>query len=80
MNNGIDRRLCSLSYEHIDKAAERVAVLGRGTLQAKSDLQGACSIVPVHPDDWSLLGLRRQGTVFLDAVLHFGVRQTPKIF
>ena len=80
VNDGIDPRLCSLSYVRIDKAAERVAALGRGAQLAKVDVQNAYRIVPVHPDDRSLLGLRWQGTVLLDTALPFGLRSAPKIF
>lgn len=66
VNDGIDSRLCSLSYVRVDKAAERVMALRRGSQLAKLDVQSAYRIVPVHPDDWSLLGVCWQGTVLLD--------------
>ena len=74
VNDGIDPRLCPLSYVRIDKAAERVAALGRCAQLAKVDVQNAYRIVPVHPDDRALLGLRWQGTVLLDTALPFGLR------
>ena len=37
-------------------------------------------MVPVHPDDQPLLGIKWQGKVYLDAALPFGLRSAPKIF
>jgi hypothetical protein len=44
------------------------------------DIQSAYRIIPVHPDDRSLLGMRWQGAICLDAALAFGLRSPPKIF
>ena len=80
MNDGIDGQLCSLPYNRLDDAARRIVRSGRGTHLAKVDLQSAYRIVPVHPDDRPLLGLRWRKEVFLDAALPFGLRSAPKIF
>ena len=37
-------------------------------------------MVPVHPDDHSLLGVRWGEEVFIDTALPFGLRSAPKIF
>ena len=54
--------------------------VGRGALLAKLDIQSAYSIIPVHPDDRHLLGMRWHGTICMDAALPFGLRSAPKIF
>lgn len=51
VNDGIDAWLCSLTYITVDKVAEKVAVLGHGTLLAKIDIESAYRLVPVHPQD-----------------------------
>ena len=38
VNDGIDPRLCSLSYTSVDDVARRVSVMGVGTLMAKTDI------------------------------------------
>ena len=80
VNDGIDPQLCSLSYARLDDAVLRILALGRGALLAKLDIQSAYRIIPVHPDDRHLLGMRWQGTICMDAALPFGLRSAPKIF
>jgi hypothetical protein len=36
--------------------------------------------VPVHPNDWELLGMHWQGLYFFNQVLPFGLRSVPYIF
>ena len=54
--------------------------LGKGTLLAKIDIKSAYRVVPVHPEDRPLLGMKFQGRTYADATLPFGVRSAPKIF
>ena len=37
-------------------------------------------MIPVHSDDWHLLGMRWNGQICLDTALPFGLRSAPKIF
>ena len=46
----------------------------------KMDIKQAYRMVPVHPDDRHLLGMRWQGAVYVDKVLPFGLRSAPLIF
>ena len=57
VNDGIDPEVCSLQYTSVEKVARVAQKLGRGTLLAKLDVQAACRLVPVHPDDRPLLGV-----------------------
>ena len=80
VNDGIDARLCSLTYVSVDDIAAALLRLGRGALIAKADIKSAYRQVPVHPDDRHLLGLQWQGQYYIDAVLPFGLRSAPIIF
>ena len=80
VNDGVDRRWCSLRYASIDDAVDLVRLLGPDCLLAKLDLRASYRVVPVHPDDRCLLGVRWKGAVYLDAALPFGLRSAPKIF
>lgn len=80
VNDGIAPQLSTLSYVSVDDVAEAVVGLGRGALLAKVDVQSAYGVVPVHPEDRRLLGMRWQGRDFVDATLPFGLRSAPKIF
>ena len=58
VNDGIDRRLCSLSYMRVDDVVRQVLYLGTGCLLAKIDIESAFRNIPVHPHDRHLLGMR----------------------
>jgi len=78
VNDGIEPNLCSLHCTSVDVAYERVVVEARGALLAKFDVEGAFQTIPVHPDDRWLLGMQWEGRVYVDKVLPFGLRSTPK--
>ena len=69
VNDGITKKLCSLSHMSVDEVAARVVQLGKGALMAKFDLKAAYMNVPVHPDDQWLLGMVWEDQLFVDAAL-----------
>ena len=46
----------------------------------KLDIKDAYRIVPVHLDDYHLLGIKWKGSTYVDRALPFGLRSAPKIF
>ena len=80
VNDGIDKDLCSLSYTMVDIVANRMRVLGKGSLLAKMDIKQAYRMIPVHHEDRYLLGMRWQGAVYVEKTLPFGLRSAPIIF
>ena len=80
VNEGIDPELCSLKYTSVDAGVRLLITLGRGALMAKLDLRSAYRLVPVHPADQPLLGIKWQDRIWLDTSLPFGLRSAPKIF
>ena len=80
VNDAISPDSCSLRYASLDDAVRMVRQLGVGTLLAKLDLKKAYRMVPVHPDDHALLGIRWGPGVYVDTALPFGLRSAPKIF
>ena len=80
VNDGIASDICSLSYVSMDTIFDRILQLGRGTLLAKVDIKSAYRVVPVHPDDRNLLGIRWEDRVLVDSALPFGLCSAPKIF
>ena len=56
-------------YIKVDDVTRHVAQLGRGPLLAKMDIQQVYRIVPVHPDDRELLGMRWKGGGYIDTRL-----------
>lgn len=71
VNDGIKKKLCSLSYTSVDVVADKVLALGRGTLLAKMDTKQAYRMVPVHLVDHRLLGMRWEGKTYVDKTLPF---------
>lgn len=56
-------------------------LIGGGVSPCKKiHIQSAYRIVPVHPHDRLLLGAQGRGSVYVDALLPFGLHSTPKIF
>ena len=80
VNDGIPPDLCSLQYASVDDAVRVLQHLGRGTQLIKLDIQDAYRIVPVHPSDYSLLGINWNRGTYIDRALPFGLRSAPKIF
>ena len=80
VNNGIDKELCSLSYTSIDNIANEIIAREVGTLTAKMDIKQAYRMVPVHPADRRLLGMKWEGKIYVDKTLPFGLRSAPRIF
>ena len=80
VNDGISPELCSLHYVKVDDVARKVVQLGPGALMAKIDIKSAYHVVPIHPQDWCLLGMQWDEKVFVDTALPFGLRSAPKIF
>ena len=60
-----------MHYTSVNQAAELVKVCGPGALLAKLDLKSAYRMVPVHPADQPLLGIKWQGQKYM--ALPFGL-------
>ena len=43
-------------------------------------MEAAFHIVPVHPSQWHLLGMKWEGKYYFDKVLSMGGRFSPSIF
>ncbi len=80
VNDGIPTALCSMQYATVHDAVNIINLLGRDTQLIKLDLKDAYRIVPVHPADYTLLGITWQGQLYLDHALPFGLRSAPKLF
>ncbi len=80
VNDGIEPEVCSLSYASVDQAVRIIMLKGKQTQMAKIDIESAYRLIPVHPEDRLLLGMKRRGFLYVDATLPFGLRSAPKIF
>ena len=80
LNANIPLELFTLQYIRIDDAISLVLEHGPGCFMTKTDIQSAFRIIPVHPDDWELLGMSWKGRFFFDKALPFGLRSAPYLF
>ena len=47
---------------------------------AKTDLKSAFRLIPIHPDDWHLLGIHWNNQYYVDLYFPFGFRSAPFLF
>ena len=80
INEGIDPAKCSLKYALIEQAVQICRSMGEAPLLSKLDIKSAYRMVPVHPDDRHLLGMRWRGNLYVDTTIPFGLRSVPKVF
>ncbi|XP_069590448.1 uncharacterized protein [Ranitomeya imitator] len=72
VNDGIDPQLCSVLYTSFDSAMSWVRKSGQGAMLAKTDIEAAFRLLPVHPDSMHLLGCFWDGGFFVDRCLPMG--------
>ncbi|KAM9324440.1 uncharacterized protein PAF06_000477 [Gastrophryne carolinensis] len=72
VNDGIDKELSSVSYTSFDFALGLVREAGPGARMAKTDIESAFRLLPVHPDSLYLLGCFFEGGYYVDRCLPMG--------
>ena len=80
INDHIPKDPSSLSYVRVDDAIHILQSLGKGAFMAKTDLKSAFRLIPIQPNDCSLLGIYWQSQYYVDMYLPFGVRSGPFLF
>ena len=80
VNEGIDPSLCKVKYTSFDEAVNRIAGLGSGCLMAKSDIESAFRLLPICPEDFSLLGMKDMESYFVGKCLPMGAASAPALF
>lgn len=72
VNDGIPEQLCSVWYTSFDQAVAVVREYGISVEMAKCDINSAFRLLPVHPDDFELLGFYFEGSYYMDRALPMG--------
>lgn len=80
VNDGIDESVCKVSYTSFDAALSWVRKYGRGSLLAKTDIESAFRLLPVHPASFYLLGCKWEGQYFVDKCLPMGCSISCALF
>lgn len=72
VNNAIDPEACAVSYTSLDAAVFWVQHYGKVALMAKTYIESAFRLLPVHPRSFHLLGCRWLGAFYVDRCLPMG--------
>ena len=80
VNEYISKDDFSVKFTKFDDAVDMVSRLGKGALMAKIDIKHAFRLLPVHSNDWDLLGTCWVGLYFVELRLPFGIRSSVYTF
>jgi len=80
VNDGIEQSLCSVEYAKFDDAIRMIQQLGPEAMLVKVDIQSAFRLLPIHPDDFGLLGMYHDGQFYVDKALPFGCSISCALF
>ena len=80
INDFIPSEFSSVSYATINDAISALKRAGRGCFMAKTDIKSAFRIIPVHPDDHPLLGMKWENFYYYDRCLIMGCSSSCAIF
>lgn len=80
VNDYIDNMYCSVKYTSFDSALEMITTVGTGAFIARLDIKSAFRLIPIHPDDFSLLGYKIDKYYFVDKCLPFGCAISCSLF
>ncbi|XP_070586874.1 uncharacterized protein [Erythrolamprus reginae] len=80
VNDHIPDDLCSVRYTSFDTAVSVVRECGPGALMGKCDIKSAFRLLPIHPEDFDLLGFQFEGGFFVDRALPMGCSVSCSLF
>ena len=80
INDGISAEDASVQYQRVDDAIDLIRSMGVGSLMAKADIEKAFRIMPVHPVDYELLGMKINNLFYYDKALPMCCSISYKLF
>ena len=80
VNSNIPQDEKTCSYASLDEAIASIRTLGKGVFLAKTDIKSAFKIIPVHPDEYWLLGFKWDGQFYYAKTLPMGAGSSCAIF
>ena len=72
VNAFIPRSYCTVQYEDFDVVADLIVKNGPGCFVGKIDIESAFRIIPIHPSDYWLLGMKYGDKIYFDKRLPMG--------
>jgi len=80
VNDFIPEEIKQVHYASIDDAISIILAVGPKCALAKTDVSNAFRIIPIHPDDHELLGIKWKGNFYFDRCLPMGCSSSCAIF
>ena len=80
MNDGISSDYTTVSYATVENAIGLIKSVGPNCFLAKTDVKNAFRLVPIHPEDYDLLGIYWQGQYYYDRCMPMGCSSSCKTF
>ena len=80
VNAFIPEDCSSVHYASINDTISVIKRKGDGCFMAKTDVKSAFRIIPIHPNDFALLGLKWQNLYYFDRCLPMGCSSSCAIF
>ena len=80
VNENIAVEFVSVSYAGIQDAICKIKAIGKNCFMAKTDVRSAFRIMPIHPDDYHLLGFSWKGSYYYDKCVPFGASSSCRLF
>ena len=78
INDGISSVNTSVHYATIRDAIHFIKRAGPGCFLAKTDIKNAFRIIPIHPCDYHLLGIKWKGSYYYDRCMPMGCASSCK--
>ena len=80
VNDFIPDYCSTVHYASVGDATKLLRRLGKGCFMAKTDVKSAFRIIPIHPADYSLLGMKWDNMYYFDRCLAMGLSSSCAIF
>lgn len=80
VNSHIPEEFTSVSYQNIETVIELVQSYGFNCLMSKADIKDAFRLIPLHPDDYHLLGFHWNDHFYYDMALPMGASSSCQLF
>ena len=80
IDDHIPDELKTVHYSSIDYAIEIILNMGPNATMAKTDISNAIRIIPIHPHDHAILGIKFNGCFYFDQRLPMGCASSCSIF
>lgn len=80
INDGIASENIHVQYARVADAIQLIKRAGQGCYLAKTDIKSAFRIIPIHPNDYPLLGMKWRRLYYYDRCMPMGCSSSCKTF